>query len=111
VVLDKTGHEASFIQGLEDAGVGLLHPRAGEVAAAYGAFYDAVMDAKTLRHRRQPELDAALAGAITRDVGDGGRTWGRKASAADISPLVACTLALWGFAERGPSGDVGAWLI
>jgi hypothetical protein len=81
------------------------------VAAAYGQFYDAVMDSQTLRHRRQPELDAALAGAITRDVGDGGRTWGRKASAADISPLVACTLALWGFGERGPSSDVGAWLI
>jgi len=111
VVLDKAGHEASFIQGLEDAGVELLHPKAGEVAAAYGLFYDAVTDSKTLRHRRQPELDVALAGAITRDVGDGGRTWGRKASAADISPLVAATLALWGFAERGPAGDVGAWLI
>ena len=111
VVLDKTGHEASFIRGLADAGVELLHPSSQQVAAAYGQFYDAAMNSKTLRHMRQPELDGALAGSITRDVGDGGRTWGRKASAADISPLVAVTLALWGFGERGPSGDVGVWVI
>jgi len=111
VVLDKTGHEASFIRGLTDAGVELLHPAAQQVTAAYGRFYDAVMNSQVLRHMRQPELDGALAGAITREVGDAGRTWGRKASAADISPLVAVTLALWGFGERGPSGDVGAWLL
>lgn len=111
VVLDKTGHEASFIQGLRDAGLELLHPTSQQVAAAYGQFYDVAVNSKTLRHRHQPELDAALAGAITRDVGDGGRTWARRASAADISPLVAATLALWGFGERGPSGDVGVWVI
>jgi hypothetical protein len=110
VVLDKTGHEASFIRGLTDAGVALLHPSSQQVAAAYGQFYDAVVNGQ-LRHAGQPELDAAVAGAITRDVGDGGRTWGRRVSAADISPLVAVTLALWGFGERGPSGDVGAWVL
>ena len=50
---------------------------------------------------------------MTRDVGDGGKAWGRRKSSADISPLVAVTLAAWGLrlktAEGG--GDPGAWLI
>ena len=111
LVIDPTGHEASMIPELEQAGVELLKPGSRDVAAAFGQFYEAAVDAGSLRHRGQPELDMALASAVTRDVGDAGRTWGRRHAAADISPLVAVTLALWGFGERGPSGDVGAWMI
>jgi len=63
-----------------------------------------------LRHRGDPALSAALGAADARDVADG-RTWARKGAAGDICPLVAGTLAVWGFSERGPSADVGAWLI
>jgi len=111
VVVDPSGHEASLIPPLEQAGVEILRPGSRDVAAAFGQFYEAVVDAGSLRHRGQLELDAALASAMTRDVGDAGRTWARRGAAPDISPLVAVTLALWGFGERGPSGDVGVWVI
>lgn len=48
----------------------------------------------TLRHFGQESLDAAAQGASFRD-GEGGRLWARKASANDITPLVAAGLALW----------------
>lgn len=50
-----------------------------------------------LRHAQQPNLDAAVAGASWRQVGDAGRLFGRRLSTADVTPLVACTAALWAF--------------
>lgn len=110
VVVDKAGHEGSFLTELQAAGIEVLSPAAQQVAAAFGQFFDAAVNSGTLRHRGDAPLMAALGAADTRDVSEG-RTWARRASAADISPLVAATLALWGFGERGPSGDVGVWLI
>lgn len=113
VVVDATGHEGLIIPDLEAARVAVTKPLARDVAAAFGGFYEAVMDSRSLRHRGQPDLDAALAGAVTRDVGDAGKAWGRRRSSADISPLVAVTLAAWGLrkvtAEGG--GDPGVWLV
>jgi hypothetical protein len=110
VVLDEAGHEGSFITELEQAGIAVLSPAPREVAQAYGQFVDAAMDSASLRHRGDPPLMSALGAAGVRDVSEG-RTWARRNAAADISPLVAVTLALWGFGERGPSGDVGAWFL
>lgn len=110
VVVDESGHEGSFITELETAGVPVLSPAPREVAQAYGQFVDAAVDSRSLRHRGDQSLADALGGADTRDLAEG-RTWARRQSAADISPLVAVTLALWGFGERGPSGDVGVWVI
>jgi hypothetical protein len=73
-----------------------------EVVQACGRFFDAVMDSRTLRHGGDAALDAAVAGAIRRDLGDGW-AWARKGTSVDISPLVACTLASWAhdrFASR-----------
>lgn len=47
-----------------------------------------------LRHARQPALDNAVEVASRRPIGDGGYGWGRKASAGNIAPLVAGTVAL-----------------
>src|SRR5215469_4408229 len=110
VVLDEGGHEGSFITELEQAGVQVLSPAAREVGQAFGQFFDAVCDSASLRHRGDPALMAALGAAVTRDVSEG-RTWARRGAASEISPLVAVTLAHWGFGERGPSGDVGVWMI
>jgi hypothetical protein len=42
------------------------------------------------------DLDAAAASAVVRHVGDAQRpAWGRRASGAPITPLVAVTLAAW----------------
>jgi hypothetical protein len=44
-------------------------------------------------------LNAALAGARRRDLGDSW-AWARKGLSVDISPLVAVTLAGWGHVSR-----------
>jgi hypothetical protein len=93
---------------LEQAGVPVTKPASRDVAAAFGQFIELVTDAKSLRHLGQPELDAAVAAAATRDVGDAGRTWGRRVAAGDISPLVAVTLAAWA-ASAGPQQFFGSW--
>jgi hypothetical protein len=56
----------------------------------------------------RPALDAAVAGAQQRPLGDSW-AWARKGLSVDICPLVALTLARWGWAtrahtySRGPS--------
>jgi len=113
VVVDDASHEGAVIKDLEAARIEVMRPKAKGVAEAYADFIQDATDAKTLRHRGQPDLDVAVAGAVSRDVGDGGKAWGRRKSSADISPLAAVTLAAWGLrvktAEGG--GDPGAWLI
>jgi hypothetical protein len=108
VVVDAGGYEGSLVLPLEQAGVPVTSPSSRDVAAAFGQFYDAVTDSKSLRHLGQPELDAAVAAAVTRDVGDAGRTWGRRLAAGDISPVVAVTLAAWA-ASAGTQQFFGGW--
>jgi hypothetical protein len=108
VVVDAAGYEGSLISPLEAAGVPVTKPAARDVAAAFGQFCDAVTDSKSLRHLGQAPLDAAVAAAAVRDVGDAGRTWGRRVAAGDISPLVAVTLAVWA-ASAGSQQFFSAW--
>jgi hypothetical protein len=54
---------------------------------------------RNLRHLGQPELTAAVAGAGKRSIGDAS-AWDRRNAAVDITPLVAATNALWGYATR-----------
>lgn len=63
-----------------------------DYARACGRFYDAVEDG-LLRHLGTPELTAAVASATKRPLGD---SWAWARSGGDISPLVACTIALDG---------------
>jgi hypothetical protein len=70
-----------------------------EYGQACGMFYDAVMAGK-LEHLGTEVLDEALDGAAKRPLGDAWAWDRRKSSSADISPLVACTLALFGNAHR-----------
>lgn len=93
-VIDAVGPAASLIDEIEALGVEIVRPNMREVVQACGRFFDAVMDSRTLRHGGDPALDAAVAGAIKRDLGDGW-AWARKGASVDISPLVACTLASW----------------
>ena len=97
-VIDAVGPAASLVDELEALGVEVVKPNMREVVQACGRFFDAVMDSRTLRHGGDPALDAAVAGAIKRDLGDGW-AWARKGASVDISPLVACTLASWAHAR------------
>lgn len=81
-------------------------PRRGEVcvvsgsdmAAACGQLVDAVTQG-TLRHVGDAPLEGAVRGARLRQSGDV-IAWARKESSADISALVALTLARWAYATR-----------
>jgi len=94
-VVDAGGPAGSLIGDLEDAlGVEVVQPKAREVAAACGQFYDAVTE-QTVSHLDQAPLASALAGAQKRPLGDAW-AWARRIVSVDISPLVAVTLAKWG---------------
>jgi hypothetical protein len=74
------------------------------LAAACGGFVDAVLGG-TVRHRGNPLLLSAVVSARKRTVGQDLWAWSRKSSAADISPLVAATLALWAVPSAAASGS------
>lgn len=89
---DATGPAGSLLDPLEKAGVkGVKALSTQDHKQACGGFYDDAVDHR-LRHLGRPELDAAVAGAEKRTVGDAW-LWSRKDSSVDISPLVAVTLA------------------
>jgi hypothetical protein len=104
VICDKSGPAASLIPELKAAGVQVRPANSSEHAQACGVLYDAV-DQDRLRHLGTAELSAAVNGAVKRPLGDAW-AWSRKSSAVDISPLVACTLALWGVAVVDASQNV-----
>lgn len=60
-----------------------------------------------VRHWSQPDLTRAVEGAAWRNVGEGGRLFGRKASAHDVSPLVAASEALWVYDQAPDRAGVG----
>jgi len=70
-----------------------------DMAAACGGLFDAVV-ASGLRQVPHPSMDAALAGAKRRKLGD---AWAldRRSPGVDISPLVGAALAHWGASREG----------
>lgn len=83
-------------------GVEVVPCQGADVAGWCGRLWDAVAacdesnesDSTPVFHRSQPALDLAANIAATRPLGDGAWAWDRKKSLEDISPLVACTMAL-----------------
>ncbi len=113
VIVDGRSPANSLVPELTDKlPVGELHDReitvltATEHAQACGMLYDAGQQDR-LRHIGQPELAEALRGAIKRPLSDAW-AWSRINSTVDISPLVACTLALYG-AEVFQPGEPQFW--
>lgn len=94
VVIDGASPAASLIDELRQRRVTVTTTSARDMAAACGSFYDGVVDT-WLRHIDQPQVNHALSVARKRSLGDAW-AWNRKNSASDITPVVACTLALWG---------------
>lgn len=95
VVCDGVGAASSLLIELEKEGVEVLAVSAAEHTKACGAFYDAIEEGR-LTHTGDVALTAAIRGATTRPLG-GAWAWNRRTSAADITPLVAATLALGGY--------------
>ncbi|MCP3805384.1 terminase large subunit [Allokutzneria sp. A3M-2-11 16] len=99
VVLDPSSPAGALIPVLREAGIEPKLMTARDVAHACSAFYDAATK-DALRHLNQAELNAALAGAKKRPLGHAW-AWDRQDPDIDISPLVAVTGALHGFAQYG----------
>lgn len=102
VVVDGKSAAASLLADFQDADVEITIINAGDLVAGCGMIYDAVID-KLVRHLGEPELSAAIKGAVKRPLGDAW-AWSRKNSSIDISPLVAITLAYWGLVTLAASG-------
>jgi hypothetical protein len=93
---------ASFIDDLRSRGVEVVEMTPTDHAEAVGRFLDAIEN-DGLRHIRQGSLLGSLKAAVLRTSGDAS-VWARRTSRADISPLVAVTLALGGVAALVPVG-------
>lgn len=99
---DGAGPVNALLPELVNAGVTVEALGAREVVAACGLL-QRVVTGRLLQHRGDPIMTTALAGAGVRAIGD---AWAfrRISSAADISPLVAFTVAVWA-AEANRGGD------
>lgn len=99
-VLDKGAQAGAFVDRLEAAGVKLIFPTMREYAQGCGMVYSSIMPRKgntpDFIHRGQVSLTNAVAGAVKRDLADVW-AWDRRNASSDISPLVAVTLAWWGY--------------
>lgn len=101
--VDGKGPALSLVFNLEEAGIKRPEdpekPGRGDLsvltlpdmAAACGQLLDAIAQ-ESFRHLDDPDLNAAVAGAKTRPVGDV-EVWGRRNAASEISPLTAVTVA------------------
>jgi hypothetical protein len=91
-----------LIGDLERAGATVVEISGRQYAQSCGGLFDDVVEGKVV-HVAQQVLDDALAGARKRNVGDAW-AWDRRSSNADISPLVAVTLARWGL-DNAPATE------
>lgn len=95
VVVDKRGPAANLIQPLKDASLRVIEVSTQEYGDACADFVADVASARVKYPSPQPELTDAVAAGRKQSMGDRWK-WSRRAStSADISPLVAVTLARW----------------
>jgi len=92
-VLNSAGPVGALIPEINSAQVRFHDLRGADFAKACGLFVASANDV-SLRHRGEPEFGAAIAGVKVRRAGDG-FLFSRVDSSADISPIVAASLALW----------------
>ncbi len=121
VVIDKGSPAASLAAEAEEAGIVLTPIQTRDVAAAAGAFYDGFAgrpapdpatgemgrDPRVIRHLSDPELAAAVAGAVKRPLSSAW-AWDQLAAAVDITPVIGCSNALWGYMTREPASFFAA---
>ncbi len=92
LILPPSSPAKAWKADLEAAGVELDEMSPAEYAEACGRMIDAVSDG-SVRHRGQPDMNAAVAGLASRPSGDV-EAWSRRNSSSNIAPFVAATCAL-----------------
>ena len=99
VVIDAQSPAMVLLPELKSRGVKVMVNTTNGMGQACGRVLD-MLTAGTLKHlpdEAQPQLATAVANATTRPIGKSGAFgWNKAGSDIDISPLVACTMALQG---------------
>ena len=110
VALDEKCPDATLLTALEKAGVEVTVMKIDGYVAAWSEITNRVREGR-LTHQASELLDAAVLAAKLRDVGDGRKVPGRRASAGDIDMLEAACAAVHGAlrppVEREPLGAYG----
>lgn len=107
MVIDPLSPAACLLTEAEKAGLDITTPTTRDIGQAFGFFLNGIADRKIVHMGKEnPELRAAVAGAVRRDIGDGQYTWSRRLAVVDISPLCAATLAVWGAHKFGRGYDL-----
>ncbi|WP_415477698.1 terminase [Bifidobacterium psychraerophilum] len=99
VVLDTSSPAMVLLNELQKRHVKVTLTNYSQMGQACGMFEDKLThgDLKHLPDDEQVPLSLAVQGAVKRDIGRSGAFgWNKKGSDVDISPLVSCTLALYG---------------
>jgi phage terminase large subunit-like protein len=118
VVIDAASQGRTLISDLRAAHLPITTTDVKGMTDASAAFFDAVVEVR-LMHLDQPVLNIAVANATQRTVGDAW-AWARRAPRADITPLVAASLAMYGVQHReethsvymlGVGGEPGRWIL
>lgn len=99
--IHKTGTEGLLIARLRERGVEVVEVSSAEVAQATGQFISDA-NAGTIVHLNQPVLNKALDGAELKTGSDGAAIWSQRNSIVEITPLMACTVALGGVPQEAP---------
>jgi hypothetical protein len=107
VCFPKNGPAAGLADAAENAGLEVVRATSGDEAEAFAQMVSAIRNRQVIHLGREqaPALWSAIASAETRVVGDGGQAWSRRESDADISPIVAATLACWALNKKRRSYD------
>lgn len=96
---DAAGPSRDLADELARRGVPLVATGVSDYAAACAALLRHIA-AGRLEHPGVLELDAAVAAAGWRNIGDGLRAWARRGIGASIAALEAVTEAAWAFDHR-----------
>jgi hypothetical protein len=102
IAADNQGPVLTVVDEARRLKVPIVQPSVPEYAAACQTILDKI-ERTELAHRGGKALDAAIAGAVKRPIGDGGWGWARRSATVDVCPFIAGTLALWAHEHR-PSG-------
>lgn len=95
VVIDAKSPAAALVDELRRKKVYRIVLTDGDdMAIACGKFFDGIGQG-AIAHTDQPQVNASLASARKRKLGDRW-AWNRSSADADITPIVAITLAAWG---------------
>jgi hypothetical protein len=109
VVVNPKSQSATLPKQLADAGIIVVRATAEDVAVAHGEFLDLVNDGG-LEHLDQKPLTDAVRAAQERPLA-GAKAWATATVPVDQSPLVAATLACWGFLRWEELAQPGVWAI